>query len=111
MRVAVNESRKHGGLRQIDDLSPGGNLKTSSGPHSLNPLAFDRDYHVLANVVTGGIEQPPRADVGDRRRLWFCYAASGFALSFLSRFSVVGLRILLGGTQGGDGKEGSKNQS
>jgi hypothetical protein len=57
-------------LREIDDRSPGRNRHLGGWRNFGDALAFDDQHHVIAQVVTGGVEKVTGLDVdrghGDR---------------------------------------------
>ena len=64
MRVAVDEAGKDGGLREIDDCGSGRDLHAGAGRDGFDAFPFDGDDHVLADGVTGGVEEMSRKNVG-----------------------------------------------
>src|ERR1051326_3497663 len=63
MRMAIDQSRKHGGMGKIDNGCSRRNGGRACRRNTLNAIPHYNNHHVVARFVAGPIKQMPRANI------------------------------------------------
>src|ERR1019366_4839899 len=66
--VRLDQSRQHGGVRQVDDLCAGRDLRGSSVADGLNLVATNNNDLIVLRFVYARVNEDPGANYGDLRR-------------------------------------------